>query len=58
MTSRPIVEKVIESPSLVQQLPELQPAADPVRALQGAIVVEPRRAIGQILASRAGSWGS
>jgi polysaccharide biosynthesis transport protein len=43
MTSRPIVEKVIETLSLKQRIPELQRAADPVRALQDAVVVEPRR---------------
>ena len=43
MTSRPIVSKVIETLSLKQRIPELQRAADPVRALQNAITVEPRR---------------
>ena len=43
MTSRPIVEKVIETLNLRVRIPELQRAADPVRALQNAIIVEPRR---------------
>ena len=43
MTSRPIVEKVIETLNLKQRMPELARSADPVRSLQNAIVVEPRR---------------
>jgi polysaccharide biosynthesis transport protein len=43
MTSRPIVERVIETLNLTQRIPELQRAADPVRALQNAVIVEPRR---------------
>ncbi len=43
MTSRPIVDKVIETLNLRARLPELQRTADPARALQAAIVVEPRR---------------
>ena len=43
MTSRPIVDKVIETLNLRVRIPELQRAADPVRALQNAIIVEPRR---------------
>ncbi len=43
MTSRPIVDKVIETLGLRQRLPELARSADPVRTLQNAIIVEPRR---------------
>jgi succinoglycan biosynthesis transport protein ExoP len=43
MTSRPIVEKVIETLGLRQRLPELARSPDPVRTLQNAIIVEPRR---------------
>ena len=43
MTSRPIVEKVIETLNLKARIPELARSADPVRSLQNAILVEPRR---------------
>jgi len=43
MTSRPIVDKVIENLNLKKRIPALESAADPARALQGAISVEPRR---------------
>jgi polysaccharide biosynthesis transport protein len=43
MTSRPIVDKVIETLNLKQRIPELARAADPIHALQTAITVEPRR---------------
>ncbi|HEX2439048.1 MAG TPA: GNVR domain-containing protein [Methylomirabilota bacterium] len=43
MTSRPIVEKVIETLGLRGRMPELARSADPVRTLQGAVTVEPRR---------------
>ena len=43
MTSRPIVDRVIESLSLKKRMPELERAADPIRAMQAAITVEPRR---------------
>ena len=43
MTSRPIVAKVIETLDLETRIPELKRAADPVRALQAGITVEPRR---------------
>jgi uncharacterized protein involved in exopolysaccharide biosynthesis len=43
MTSRPIVEKVIENLNLKKRVPGLEQAADPARALQGHISVEPRR---------------
>jgi polysaccharide biosynthesis transport protein len=43
MTSRPIVDKVIDSLSLKKRMPELERAADPIRAMQTAITVEPRR---------------
>lgn len=43
MTSRPIVHKVIEGLDLKARIPELERAPDPVRALQAAISVEPRR---------------
>jgi uncharacterized protein involved in exopolysaccharide biosynthesis len=43
MTSRPIVEKVVETLNLAARLPELQRSPDPVQALQRAVVVEPRR---------------
>src|SRR5262245_9359493 len=43
MTSRPIVERVIETLNLKKRLPELERAADPVRRIQAGITVEPRR---------------
>jgi uncharacterized protein involved in exopolysaccharide biosynthesis len=43
MTSRPIVEKVIDNLNLKTRMPELQRIADPVRWLQGSISVDPRR---------------
>jgi len=43
MTSRPIVEKVIETLNLKARIPELARSVDPVRSLQNAILVEPRR---------------
>jgi uncharacterized protein involved in exopolysaccharide biosynthesis len=43
MTSRPIVEKVIENLNLRQRLPELQRAPDPIRWMQAGIAIEPRR---------------
>ncbi len=43
MTSRPVVEKVIETLNLKPRIPELQHAADPVGALRNAVIVEPRR---------------
>jgi polysaccharide biosynthesis transport protein len=43
MTSRPIVEKVVETLNLAARLPELQRSPDPVQTLQRAVVVEPRR---------------
>src|SRR5205823_2590818 len=43
MTSRPIVEKVIENLNLKKRMPGLEQSYDPARALQGAIAVEPRR---------------
>jgi uncharacterized protein involved in exopolysaccharide biosynthesis len=43
MTSRPIVEKVIESLNLKKRMPELERAADPVHWMQAAVTVEPRR---------------
>jgi polysaccharide biosynthesis transport protein len=43
MTSRPIVDKVIENLNLKKRIPALESAADPARALQGSISVEPRR---------------
>jgi uncharacterized protein involved in exopolysaccharide biosynthesis len=43
MTSRPIVDKVIETLNLRARMPELERAADPVRVLQAAVSVEPRR---------------
>lgn len=43
MTSRPIVAKVIEALDLETRIPELKGTADPVRALQAGITVEPRR---------------
>jgi uncharacterized protein involved in exopolysaccharide biosynthesis len=43
MTSRPIVDKVIEALNLRARMPELQRSADPARTLQNGIIVEPRR---------------
>jgi len=43
MTSRPIVDKVIESLNLKKRIPELERAADPIRWVQGNMTVEPRR---------------
>ena len=43
MTSRPIVEKVIDNLNLKTRIPELERMADPVRSLQASISVEPRR---------------
>jgi uncharacterized protein involved in exopolysaccharide biosynthesis len=43
MTSRPIIEKVIEGLNLKKRLPELERAADPVRWMQSHVTVEPRR---------------
>jgi polysaccharide biosynthesis transport protein len=43
MTSRPIVDKVIENLNLKQRIPGLGASADPARALQGSVTVEPRR---------------
>jgi len=43
ISSRPIVEKVIETLNLRARMPELQRSADPARTLQNAIIVEPRR---------------
>jgi uncharacterized protein involved in exopolysaccharide biosynthesis len=43
MTSRPIVEKVIENLNLKKRVPRLEQSADPARALQASINVEPRR---------------
>jgi uncharacterized protein involved in exopolysaccharide biosynthesis len=43
ITSRPIVEKVIETLNLKQRLPELGHAGDPVRAFQGGVTIEPKR---------------
>jgi uncharacterized protein involved in exopolysaccharide biosynthesis len=43
MTSRPIVEKVIENLNLKTRIPELERVADPVRWVQGHMTVEPRR---------------
>jgi polysaccharide biosynthesis transport protein len=43
MTSRPIVDKVIENLNLKKRMPQLERAADPSRALQAWISVEPRR---------------
>jgi len=43
MTSRPIVEKVIENLNLKKRIAGLENSSDPARALQGSIIVEPRR---------------
>jgi uncharacterized protein involved in exopolysaccharide biosynthesis len=43
MTSRPIVEKVIEILNLKKRIPELERAPDPIRWMQAGITVEPRR---------------
>lgn len=43
MTSRPIVDKVIDNLNLKKRVPGLEQAADPARSLQGRITVEPRR---------------
>jgi uncharacterized protein involved in exopolysaccharide biosynthesis len=43
MTSRPIVEKVIAGLNLKTRIPALERAPDPVRSMQAAISVEPRR---------------
>jgi polysaccharide biosynthesis transport protein len=43
MTSRPIVDKVIETLGLRARMPELARSADPVRTLQAAVTVEPHR---------------
>ncbi|HEY2996508.1 MAG TPA: GNVR domain-containing protein [Methylomirabilota bacterium] len=43
MTSRPIVDKVIENLNLKKRVPGLEGSADPARALQRSISVEPRR---------------
>jgi uncharacterized protein involved in exopolysaccharide biosynthesis len=43
MTSRPIVEKVIEILNLKKRIPELERAPDPIRWMQASTTVEPRR---------------
>ena len=43
MTSRPVVEKVIENLNLKKRIAGLENSSDPARALQGSIIVEPRR---------------
>jgi polysaccharide biosynthesis transport protein len=43
MTSRPIVEKVIETLNLKKRMPGLERAADPVRAFLGGVTIEPKR---------------
>jgi len=43
MTSRPIIEKVIETLNLRKRMPGLDRAADPARAFLGSVTVEPKR---------------
>jgi uncharacterized protein involved in exopolysaccharide biosynthesis len=43
ITTRPIIAKVIEALNLKQRLPELARAADPVRAFQAGVTIEPKR---------------
>ena len=43
MTSRPIVEKVVENLNLKKRIPELERVPDPVPWMQGHMTVEPRR---------------
>ena len=43
ITSRPIVEKTIEALNLKQRVPELARAADPIRAFQAGVTIEPKR---------------
>ncbi|OGL02459.1 MAG: hypothetical protein A3E31_15265 [Candidatus Rokubacteria bacterium RIFCSPHIGHO2_12_FULL_73_22] len=43
ITSRPIVEKVIETLGLTKRMPALASALDPARAFLGATTIEPKR---------------
>jgi uncharacterized protein involved in exopolysaccharide biosynthesis len=43
MTSRPIIEKVIETLNLRKRMPGLDRAADPARVFLGSVTVEPKR---------------
>src|SRR5207247_450104 len=43
ITSRPIVEKTIEALNLKQRVPDLARAADPIRAFQAGVTIEPKR---------------
>jgi uncharacterized protein involved in exopolysaccharide biosynthesis len=43
ITTRPIIEKVIEALNLKARLPELARAGDPVRAFQAGVTIEPKR---------------
>jgi succinoglycan biosynthesis transport protein ExoP len=43
ITSRPILERVIETQNLRQRIPALGRAPDPARALLGGVTIEPKR---------------
>jgi uncharacterized protein involved in exopolysaccharide biosynthesis len=43
MTSRPIIEKVIETLNLRKRMPGLDRAADPARTFLGGVTIEPKR---------------
>ena len=43
ITSRPIIEKVIETLGLAKRMPALGASADPVRAFLGGTTIEPKR---------------
>jgi len=43
ITSRPILEKVVETLNLKQRLPEIGRAGDPARALAAGVIIEPKR---------------